>query len=235
VRGRERRLASVRDRGLDRAVQEAILRGSFTKTIAEGCDTAFLTNHTGVTMARTKPGTLKLAEDSTGLHYEGRLNPTRPDVQILKAAIEDGAIDESSFAFRVVRNKWSYAEDNGDIDRRFIQEVSLDHGDVSPVNFGASAHTADHPLTMRNRLGRGVRPHAARRAPAVVAESKLAIEMARGDLAIADARRAIADARYRCEPDPDHELVVADIRAGRFGDPVAVAKRDLAAARRRVR
>lgn len=133
---------------------ESIVRGAFTKTLAENADVAFLVNHGGVTMARTKPGTLQLAEDSTGLHYEARLNPTRPDVQILRAAVEDGAVDESSFAFRVTRQEW-----NEDYTRRWITEINLNKGDVSPVNFGANDHTADYPLTVRDRdrdrAGRG--------------------------------------------------------------------------------
>lgn len=131
---------------------ESVIRGAFAKTLAENADVAFLINHSGVTMARTKPGSLRLAEDLKGLHYEARLNPKRPDVELLKLAIEDGAVDESSFAFRVVRQKWSYKEDNGEVDRRLLQELNLDKGDVSPVNFGASSHTADHPLAIRARL-----------------------------------------------------------------------------------
>ena len=116
-------------------------------------------------MARTKPGTLKLAEDATGLHTEALLNPARSDVQILRAAIEDGAIDEMSFAFRVVRQRWSYLEDNGVIDRRWIQEVNLDKGDVSAVNFGANDLTSGL-VAIRNRVFGGhpdERPPAGRR------------------------------------------------------------------------
>jgi hypothetical protein len=80
------------------------------------------------------------------------LNPARSDVQILHAAVKDGAIDEMSFAFRIVRQKWSYLEDNGEIDRRFIQEVSLDKGDVSPVNYGANPHTGGL-VSMRSAMG----------------------------------------------------------------------------------
>jgi hypothetical protein len=130
---------------------EGMVRGCFTKTIREACDTCFVVNHTGVSMARTKPGTLILAEDSTGLHTEALLNPTRTDVQILRAAIDDGAIDEMSFAFRVVRQTWSYLEDNGVIDRRWVQEINLDKGDVSAVNYGASDLTGGL-LAIRNRV-----------------------------------------------------------------------------------
>jgi uncharacterized protein len=131
---------------------EGIVRGAFTKTLAESADVAFLANHGGVTMARTKPGTLQLFEDLIGLHVDATLNPSRSDVQILQAAIADGAIDEMSFAFRVVRQTWSWLEDNGEIDRRWIQEVNLDKGDVSPVNYGANPHTGGL-VSMRSAMG----------------------------------------------------------------------------------
>jgi hypothetical protein len=41
-----------------------------------------------------------------------------------------------SFAFRVWRQEWSL-----DYQRRSLVELNLDHGDVSAVNFGASATT----------------------------------------------------------------------------------------------
>lgn len=130
---------------------ESTVRGFASKTIRQGCDTAFLVNHGGVTMARTKAGSLDLDERADGLYYEGRLNPTRPDVQIIRAAVEDGAVDESSFAFRVIRQRWS-----DDYSQRWIQEISLDKGDVSPVNYGANPHTAG-ALSMRSLLtARGI-------------------------------------------------------------------------------
>jgi HK97 family phage prohead protease len=201
--------------------QEGVVRGAFGKTLAESADVAFLTNHSGVTMARTKPGTLKLAEDRNGLRYEAKLNPTRSDVQILKAAVEDGAIDESSFAFRVVRQTWSYEEDNGEIDRRWLQEINLDKGDVSPVNYGANPHTADHPLAMRNRLAAGRRERTSRASSAVLPDYG------------PRAHLALARARFPRKPESVHDMVVDDIRAGRLSDPVAEARRKLEALRHR--
>lgn len=165
---------------------ESIVRGAFTKTIEQGCDTTFLVNHTGVSMARSKPGTLKLIEDTTGLHVDATLNPSRPDVQILRAAVEDGAIDEMSFAFRVLRNAWG-----DDYTRRWITEISLDRGDVSPCNFGANPHTGGL-VAIRNRVfgGPSERPADGRRAsvpdegPVVLPDfttgAKLALARARG-------------------------------------------------------
>jgi len=133
---------------------ESIVRGAFVKTLKEGADVAFLVNHGGVAMARTKAGSLKLAEDLTGLNVDATLNPKRADVQILHAAVQDGALDEMSFGFRVTRQEW-----NGAYDQRWITEVNLDKGDVSPVNYGANPHTGGM-VSMRSAVallsGRGL-------------------------------------------------------------------------------
>jgi hypothetical protein len=126
------------------AYTEIVRRGAFAKTIADGCDTAFLLNHEGLTMARTKSGTLRLAEDSVGLHANADLDTSRADVQALRSGIARGDIDEMSFAFRTIRQEWS-----PDYDQRDLIELSLDKGDVSAVNYGANPHTSDAGVSLR--------------------------------------------------------------------------------------
>jgi HK97 family phage prohead protease len=116
---------------------EQVARSAFDRTLAAGCDTNLLLNHAGVSMARTKAGTLRLSADDTGLFFEARVNPSRPDVQILRAGIEDGALDECSMAFRCLAQEW-----DADYEHRRIKEVSLSSGDVSVVNYAANPHTA---------------------------------------------------------------------------------------------
>lgn len=130
---------------------EEIVAGAFRKTLDEGCDTAFLLNHEGMTLARTKAGTLKLSETMegvpTGLHTAARLDPQNPTVTAMRSAIERGDLDEMSFAFRVTRQRWVWAEDSGQadaVDHRYIQEVNLNQGDVSLVNYGANPHTGGY-------------------------------------------------------------------------------------------
>jgi len=65
------------------------------------------------------------------------VNPVRTDVRDMLTAIEDGAVDEMSFAFRVIRQQWS-----PDYDQRDILEVDMHRGDVSVVNFGANPATS---------------------------------------------------------------------------------------------
>ena len=110
--------------------------GAFTKTLSEGADVAYLANHEGLTMARTASGSLTLEQDSTGLLTVAQVNTTRQDVRDLVTAIEDGDVDQMSFAFRVTRQQWS-----PDYDQRDLLEVDINRGDVSAVNFGASPST----------------------------------------------------------------------------------------------
>lgn len=110
--------------------------GMFSKTLGEKPDVAYLANHEGLTMARTASGSLTLEQDSAGLLTSAQVNTTRQDVKDLVTAIEDGDVDQMSFAFRVVRQQWS-----PDYDQRDLLEVDINRGDVSAVNFGASAST----------------------------------------------------------------------------------------------
>ncbi|WP_020118816.1 HK97 family phage prohead protease [Streptomyces canus] len=124
---------------------EVVRQGAFTKTLAENADVPFLVNHEGLTLARTKSGTMRLAEDDTGLHTEADLDPASPHVQALRSAMDRGDVDEMSFGFWIIRQQWS-----PDFDQRDILEVSLHKGDVSIVNYGANPNTAGAQLNARD-------------------------------------------------------------------------------------
>lgn len=117
---------------------EIVDRGAFDKTLAADPDVAFLLNHRGTTMARTKSKTLELSFDpNQGLLSDAFCNPQRTDVKDLALAIIDEDIDQMSFAFTIVRGQWS-----PDYEEYRILEVDLDRGDVSAVNFGANPNTS---------------------------------------------------------------------------------------------
>jgi HK97 family phage prohead protease len=124
------------------------------KTLSEKPDVAFLINHGGMTLARTKPGTLRLAEDQQGLAVDADLDVRVSAVNDLSILMADGNMDEMSFAFRTIRQVWLNAEGEEvpwwDLDgiERHIQEYSLHKGDVSAVNYGANDATFS---TMRDR------------------------------------------------------------------------------------
>jgi len=110
---------------------ERIAPGAFRKTLTETPDVRLLINHEGLPLARTKNETLRLTEDETGLYMDADL----PDTQAardLYTLVERGDVDQMSFAFRVIRQKWS--EDRS---RRVLTELSLSDGDVSVVTYPA--------------------------------------------------------------------------------------------------
>ena len=111
--------------------KESIAPGAFRKTLGETPDVRLLVNHEGLPLARTKNGTLTLTEDERGLYFSAELADTQ-EARDIHTLIARGDVDQMSFAFRVIRQKWS--EDRS---RRVLTEVSLADGDVSVVTYPA--------------------------------------------------------------------------------------------------
>ncbi len=119
--------------------EEMVAEGAFDNTLREDPDVNFLLNHRGLTMARTRGSkTLELSVAENGdLAMRAFLNPERQDVRDLVTAVDDGDIDQMSFAFRIKRGEW-----NPDYTTYTILEVDLHRGDVSAVNYGANPFTS---------------------------------------------------------------------------------------------
>lgn len=117
--------------------REMIEQGAFQRTIAEGADVRALMNHDpNLILGRTRAGTLDLAEDDIGLRYE--IAP--PDTQYardLMISLERGDINQSSFGFRVVKERWETRDEEN---IRFLMDVDL--FDISPVTFPAYPQTS---------------------------------------------------------------------------------------------
>lgn len=121
---------------------EQLQRTAFDVTLATKPDLMLLINHEGLPLARTTSGTLQLARDRHGLKVRALLDPDDPDVQRLVPKLKPqpngrSNMDEMSFGFRVKDQVW----DNS-YTYRTITELSLQHGDVSIVNYGANSNTA---------------------------------------------------------------------------------------------
>jgi HK97 family phage prohead protease len=114
---------------------EYVKRGAFRKTIKDGADVRLLIDHTGVPLARTKSGTLKLREDDKGLFMEARLDPNNPDAVKMRSALMRGDVSQMSFAFETVKDGW-----NKDRTVRELKEVRLH--DVSIVTYPAYEETS---------------------------------------------------------------------------------------------
>ena len=127
--------------------KETIAPGAFRKTLSETPDVRLLINHEGLPLARTKNGTLTLSEDGRGLFMDAVIADTTEGRDLYKL-VERGDVDQMSFAFRVIRQKWS--EDRS---VRTLTEVSLADGDVSVVTYPAyPTTTVEAREALRNAI-----------------------------------------------------------------------------------
>lgn len=120
---------------------EQVAPGAFSKTIQEA-DVRHLLNHdANVVLGRNRAGTLRLAEDTTGLHYEVDL-PNTQAARDLAESVERGDISGSSFAFRVVGDDgddWGLTDDEFPL--RTLRQVAL--YDTSTVTYPAYPSTQE--------------------------------------------------------------------------------------------
>lgn len=113
--------------------KEIIRAGAFTKSLSTNPDVRFLINHNDLPLART-PKTMTLGEDARGLLVDAKFDKEDPDVRRLVPKMRRGDIDQMSFAFRTIEDKWR-REPGMDI--RELHEVDINDGDVSIVTYPA--------------------------------------------------------------------------------------------------
>lgn len=101
--------------------REVIARGAFTNTLRSADVRAYFDHDRGRVLGRTSSGTLRLREDTKGLHVEIDL-PDTSDGRDVKALIERGDISGMSFGFSVLRQEW---DETVDPPTRTILEVEL--------------------------------------------------------------------------------------------------------------
>lgn len=120
--------------------REVIRKGAFKKTIKDGDIRALWNHDPNYVLGRKSARTLRLDEDEKGLH--SRIFP--PDTQWardLMHSIERGDVSQMSFGFRVVKDNWLPAGQDG-LPVRELLSVQL--FDVSPVTFPAYPQTEVH-------------------------------------------------------------------------------------------
>lgn len=118
---------------------EILKPGCFARAIRTGQDIRCLFNHDPRNiLGRTKSGTLKLAEDSAGLHFDCAMGKSPLDRDVYEA-IERGDVDGCSFAFLVANGGESWADMAiGPV--RTVSDVDL--FDVGPVTTPAYSATS---------------------------------------------------------------------------------------------
>jgi HK97 family phage prohead protease len=99
-------------------------------------DIRALFNHDpNLVLGRNRSGTLRLSEDSEGLHYEVDM-PDTSYARDLTEAMQRGDVSQSSFGFKVAGpDGQDFAEDEDGFPLRTLSKISL--FDVSPVTYPA--------------------------------------------------------------------------------------------------
>lgn len=120
--------------------REIVRPGAFTRTLKTADVRALMNHDPNFVLGRNKAGTLDLAQDDKGLLYT--IDP--PDTSFandLMVSIQRGDVTQSSFGFRVVKDRWTEDLAAKTVLRELL-EVKL--FDVSPVTFPSYAQTEVH-------------------------------------------------------------------------------------------
>lgn len=131
---------------------EIIQAGAFATTLADGADKLALVDHAPTQLlGRTRNGSLKLAEDTRGLHFEIALPKTTLADDMLGLA-EAGSLGGASFGFRAIKDVWRGSLRT--LQQVMLREISIVHS--FPAYEGTVVHArsriADTPLARRLRL-----------------------------------------------------------------------------------
>ena len=118
---------------------EQVDRGAFAATLKSGRGVVLLLGHnqSGLPLASTQSGTLRLEEDGRGLRFAADL-PDSPSGRDLAEAIRRGDLRGMSFGFGVKRDRWS-ADSSGRTVRSLLE---VDLFEVSAVAFPADPSTS---------------------------------------------------------------------------------------------
>ena len=143
--------ASVTNHAYDMGFyRETIRAGAFEQTLRNRPDVQLLVNHTGLPLARTVSGPLRLTEGDRGLMFDADVDSGMSAAQDVRIAAGRGDMDQCSFAFSGARSEW-----DEDYENREIVSLDIHRGDVSTVNQGASPTTS---FSMRSLVDRLIEP-----------------------------------------------------------------------------
>jgi len=115
--------------------REIVLPGAFKRSLKKDDIRALWNHDANFVLGRNKAGTLRLKEDDRGLKTDIDL-PETQFARDLYQSIKRGDVDQMSFGFRTVTDKWRTEE------KENVRElVEVDLFDVSPVTFPAYPQT----------------------------------------------------------------------------------------------
>ncbi len=117
--------------------REIVKPGAFTKTLEEGDPRAYWQHDSSRILGRRSAGTLALEEDEHGLRISLDPGDTSWGIDALKS-IERGDVDQMSFGFRTIKDRF-YTDEQTGTEVRELLEVDL--LEVSPVSMPAYEQT----------------------------------------------------------------------------------------------
>lgn len=130
--------------------EEIILPGAFAASLRENRDILALADHDPARMlARTKSGTLRLAEDSRGLAFDLDVPDTTAGRDVLALA-ERGDIGGASFGFKVAKDGERWRGDRRELRALNLIEISV--VSTFPAYDGTSVQARAKPASLRPRL-----------------------------------------------------------------------------------
>jgi HK97 family phage prohead protease len=121
--------------------REIIRAGAFKRCLSAGADVRCLINHdASLLLGRTKSGTLRVAEDEAGLHYDCD-TPNTDYAANLHESMARGDLDQCSFGFMVNQDNWLEATGTDGKPYLLRELLDVDVFDVSPVTYPAYPQT----------------------------------------------------------------------------------------------
>ena len=131
---------------------ESIRAGAFASTLRSAGDILALVDHdAGKLLARTKSGTLRLAEDGQGLAFALDVPDTQTGRDILALA-ERGDLGGASFGFTVPKGGDAWTGTTRELRSVTLHEISIVLGWPAYAGTNVAARSLAHGVTLRARL-----------------------------------------------------------------------------------
>ncbi len=132
--------------GGDYGFDEFFEPGNWTETIKTADVRAMFNHDTNWLLGRTKSQTLRLAETGEGhLDYEIDVNADDPNAMSVHARVKRGDVDGSSVWFRVLRDEWTYPDEDSALEvprRRILESALIETGPVTFPAYEAATSSA---------------------------------------------------------------------------------------------
>jgi uncharacterized protein len=123
---------------------ETVAPGAFARSLAAGADILALADHDATkVLARTKAGTLRLSEDSRGLHFETVDLPLTSFANDTLELVRSGNAGGASFAFRVMDGGERWDGNHRTLLAVDLREISI--VSAFPAYDGTIVHTRSRP------------------------------------------------------------------------------------------